>query len=237
MGFAQTKTVTWGAHEWTLVRAEITEHLGRQALTGSAFIPDSDLQDGVIEFDIATDGTRNYPGISFRAANQFEYESFYVRPHQPNLPDALQYCPVFKGTSSWQLYNGEGFNAAALLPVNEWIHIRLEIKGTQGRVFVGDVTEPQLVIDDLKHGARGGLVGIRSPNNGRAFFSNFEYRANDELVFTPPEVAAPQLGLIKDWEISQTLHIADVDLENYPSDTDLANLEWQTVTAECDSSR
>ena len=231
---AQGGAVEWGSHEWILVNAQIDEHLGRQALTGMAYIPGSDLQDGVIEFDIAVVGTRGYPGISFRATNQFEYESFYIRPHQHNLPDAMQYCPVFKGVSSWQLYNGDGFNAPMAIPANEWIHIKLEIKGTQGRVFVGDAAEPSLVIDELKHGAQGGLVGIRSPKNGAAYFSNFEFRADDALHFDPAPAPVQPLGLVTSWEISQSFQLSDVDREGYPSPEDLDKVQWQTVTADAE---
>ncbi len=231
---AQGGAVEWGAHEWVLVNAQIDEHLGRQALTGMAYIPGSNFQDGVIEFDIAVDGARGYPGISFRAANQFEYESFYIRPHQHNLPDAMQYCPVFKGVSGWQLYNGEGFNAPMAIPANEWIHVKLEIKGTQGRVFVGDAAEPNLVIHELKHGVQSGLVGIRSPKNGAAYFSNFEFRADDGLHFDPAPEPVQPLGIVKNWEISQSFQISDVDREAYPSPEDLDRVQWQTVTADAE---
>jgi hypothetical protein len=231
---AQGGTVEWGSHKWVLVNAEIDEHLGRQALTGMAYIEGSDFQDGVIEFDIAVDGTRGYPGISFRAANQFEYESFYIRPHQNNLPDAMQYCPVFKSVSSWQLYNGDGFNAPMAIPVDEWIHIKLEIKGTQGRVFVGDGEEPNLVINELKHGVQSGSIGIISPKNGAAYFSNFEFRADDGLQFDPAPAPVPPLGLVRSWEISQPFQIADVEREDYPSPEDLDKVQWQTVTADAE---
>ena len=40
-----------------------------------------------------------------------ENEEIYLRPHKTNLPDAIQYAPVFRGQSAWQLYHGPGNTA------------------------------------------------------------------------------------------------------------------------------
>lgn len=48
-----------------------------------------------------------------------------LRPVEP-------YTPVFS-----QLYNGTGFNNAVNIPYKQWIHIKVEISGTQARVFIG----------------------------------------------------------------------------------------------------
>jgi len=134
----QAEPVPFDSGRWVLYDAEIVEHLGRQALVGSAYLPDADFTDGIIEYDLAVDGSRGYPGITFRAVSPQEYENIYCRPHVSGRPDALQYTPVFGGVAGWQLYNGPGYTAAVTIPVDEWIPVRIEIKGQRGRVFFGD---------------------------------------------------------------------------------------------------
>jgi len=217
---------------WVLYDAEIIEHMDRQCLIGSAFLPHIAFINGIIEYDLAVDGSRGYPGISFRAESQFAYENFYCRPHVSGRPDALQYTAVFNGVAGWQLYNGPGFTAAAEIPSGVWIHVRLEIKDQRARVFFGDGEQPALVINDLKHIAAAGPIGIKSAKNKSACFSNFSVTKTDEIDLGPPANPVFSRGLITEWELSQPLRATDVDAEDYP-DADLAaQIQWQRVTAE-----
>ena len=151
---ASSEIIPFDSGSWVMYNAETVEHDDRLCLFGSAFLPNIGFTNGIIEFDAWVDGSRGYPGVTFRATSQLEYESFYFRPHVPNRPDALQYTPVFGGVAGWQLYNGPGFTAAADIPAGTWIHVRLEIKDTRARVFFGEGSEPDLVMDDLKVGAQ-----------------------------------------------------------------------------------
>ena len=48
------------------------------------------------------------------------------------------------------------------------------------------------MIHELKHGLSTGGIGLMGPKDGTAFFSNFSFRADDELAFDPtPEISAP----------------------------------------------
>jgi hypothetical protein len=112
--------------------------------------PDADLEDGVIEVDVAMARQRSYPAILF----SLHRAGFY--------PDALQYAPVFNGVGGWQLYSGPGYTAGATLPENEWVQLRLEVQGPQARLFVGPDPEPALLVDHLEWGDSKGGVGLRS---------------------------------------------------------------------------
>ena len=92
--------------------------LGREALrlrNGVAVRPDVSMQDGTIDFDVAVTEHRSFVYIQFRQAGQGENEEIYLRPHKTDLPDAVQYAPVFRGQSAWQLFHGPG-NTARVPP-------------------------------------------------------------------------------------------------------------------------
>jgi sugar lactone lactonase YvrE len=232
--FAQSEAevIDFDSNAWIKVNAEVNEHLGRKCLIGMAYMPNIAFKNGIIEYDVAVDGSRSYPGITFRATSMQEYENFYIRPHVSNLADAMQYTPVFSGVAGWQLYNGDGFTAAVEIPRNEWIHIKLEILGKQARVFVGEGDEPDLVIHDLKHDPVEAPIGIRSPRNMSAYFSNFRVTKTDDLVFDPPQIPVPPRGLITEWELSQVFRAVAVPRSDYPGEELLQTIEWSKVQAE-----
>ena len=229
---ALAEVIDFTSDRWVLFNAEVIEHDGRQGLIGSAYLPNIAFTNGVIEFDALVDGSRGYPGVTFRTQSQFAYENFYFRPHVPNRPDALQYTPCFNGVAGWQLYNGPGFTAAAPIPVGEWIHVKLEIKGSRARVFFGSAEEPVLVIDQLKHPAAPGSVGIRSVKSRSAIFANFSVTKTDDLDFGPDPAPVQPRGMIREWELSQTFRASDVDEEAYPEQERLDSLQWQKIVTE-----
>ncbi len=82
----------------------------------AAALADVELEDGWVELELAVGAERSFHGIVWRAADDRNYESFFVRPHQVGNPDAVQYTPVTNGISSWQLYHGDGFWAPLDVP-------------------------------------------------------------------------------------------------------------------------
>ena len=146
------------------VEYEIVDHLGQQALKikgGAAMLPDINILNGSIEFDIAISPERGFAGLIFRAQEAANYEHFYIRPHQSGNPDANQYTPVFNGVSAWQLYHGGGYSAPVEYRYNEWMHIRIIFAGKQAKVYI-DSDEPVLHIKDLKRIEEGGGIGLHS---------------------------------------------------------------------------
>ncbi len=227
------ESVEFGSDRWVFRNARVVEHLGRECLIGFAYLEDVELADGVIEVDVAVTGARSYPGIVFRVQSEQDYERLYLRPHRAGLyPDAIQYTPVINGIAGWQLYNGDGFTAGGEFPENEWMHLRLEFSGSQARLFIGDAAEPALVMDRLKHGVSTGSIGLHGPADGTAYFSDFSYSARDDLEFiAPPPVDEPP-GIIKEWELSESFRMGEVDLENYPGSEWLDRLAWRTIESE-----
>jgi len=230
--FAQEEIVKFDSDRWTLYSAKIVDYLDQKALLGAAILKDVLFTDGIIEVDIAFQGSRCFAGLMFRMASEADYEEIYLRPHQTNKPDAMQYTPVFNGLSGWQLYNGPGFTTAVPIPYKKWIHVKMEISGSRARVYVGQSNKPSLLINDLKHGKAGGWIGVKGPNNGLAHFANFTFRHDSNLEFEPAlEVQTPP-GLLVDWELSEPVKITQIDRENAPSDAKLASLEWKKAAGE-----
>jgi hypothetical protein len=229
---AQTRSIGFENEEWQLVNAEVVEHMGRQSLKGRAILSDIKFENGIIEVDVSVTGERSYPGVIFRIQGG-NFEHFYIRPHRAGLyPDALQYAPTFNGIGSWQLYNGEGFTAGIVLPENEWIHVKMEISGSQARVFIGDADNPALVIPNLQHGSSIGSIGVDGPLDGTAFFSNFSYTLKNDLGFIPPPETEPLFGFLTDWEISNSFRMGRIDLDSYPSEEFMKTLKWVDVASD-----
>jgi len=230
---AQDDIIPFNSDDWQIFSGKVEEHLGRQSLTGSAMLKDVEFENGVIEFDIAVTGQRSYPGIRFRAQSRANAENIYIRPHIIGISqDALQYTPIFNNEACWQLYNGDGFTTGIEIPLNEWVHIKLEVSGSQARVYLGDTKKPTLKIDYLKHGKSKGGIAITSPPNGSAHFSNFKIDKTAKLNFKPPVKQETPPGIIIDWEISQPYKYSNIDLEKTHIQQGLTDIKWQKVRCE-----
>ncbi len=231
---AQVTFIPFDTTQWDLTGARIVEHLGRQAVMGTAIVKDVLFENGIIEVDIAVSGqkARTYPGVLFRIQSGGEYEKWYIRPHRAGLyPDAIQYTPAFNGIDGWQLYNGEGYTSTAHIPDNRWIHFKLEVSGNRANLYMEDMNKPALEIPALAHGLSKGSVAISSPMDGTAYFSNFRIHGCDTLVFDPVLQSEPQPGIFQKWEISQSFPVSRIDLESHPDSQALGPIQWQDVRA------
>ena len=235
-GLAQEGAVDFGPGRWDMEGARVTEHLGRKSLAGAAVLKDFVFENGVIEFDVAVAaGVRSYPGIIFRMQSEGEYERIYIRPHRaPLYPDAVQYVAAFHGIDSWQLSNGPGATAPAVIATQEWLPIRVEVAGTQARMFIGTNPHPALAVTHLRHGESKGRIGLMGPLDGTAFFSNFRFREDSGLTFDPPPPIDSPPGVVTDWQISPPVKVREIDLEVYPGRANPSALAWREVKAEAD---
>ncbi len=225
--------VDFDVEAWDLDRASPGEHLGRAALCGRAILRDVEFGDGVIEVDIAVSGARSYPGIVLRQQSAGLFENIYLRPHRAGLyADALQYCPVYHGEACWQLFHGDGFTAPATVPLNEWVRLRVEVRGTQARVFLGADEQPALEIPDLKLGNVRGAIGVQGPCDGTAWFSNFRYTPAADLEFDEPPPPVLPKGMLTEWEISRPFPADGADLSKYPDFFQLFAGQWRSVEPE-----
>jgi sugar lactone lactonase YvrE len=234
-GFTQEDFIDFESDQWDRQGAEIVQFMDRKCLIGSAFLKDVEFENGVIEVDIAVSGqkARTYPGVLFRVQSQEDYERFYIRPHRASLyPDAIQYVPSFNGIDGWQLYNGENYTSAADIPDNKWVHFKLEVSGSQARLFMDDMDQPVFVMNYLKHGVSRGTIGLNAPRDRTAYFSNFTYRIDNTLKFNPVPEIERHPGIITNWQISKPFPFSQVDVEKHPDEQELGEIKWQEVTCE-----
>ena len=227
---AQAQSIPADSPRWQLEgEAKATEYLGRRCLglvDGSAMLKDFEVTDGVIDVDMAGSGARGFYNIFFRTQAGGNGEQVYLRPHKTGLDDAQQYTPILNGASVWQIYNGPGFTRAVDIPRAAWFHVRLEITGAQAKLYVNDMREPSLVMNDLKSGIRKGGVGLAG-----AYFSNFEIRETPSLAWERHEPAMPAATITR-WSLSPSLNAFERDLERPLSKSEAAAMNWQEVTAE-----
>jgi hypothetical protein len=214
-------------------------YLGREALRlrfGVAVRPDVSLQDGTIDFDVAVTAHRSFAYIQFRMTGEGENEEIYLRPHKANLPDAIQYAPVFKGQSAWQLFHGPGYTARVPIARAEWIHVRVVLQGRRAVLYLGDTTRPAMVIPKLARDPVPGAIALRAstPADGGApageyvaAFSNVVVRPNVVPVTLPPAPDRPRpAGVVRSWQVSPAFVPPPGRLRGLPSELLAGRASW-----------
>lgn len=228
-GVAAQQAIEFSGASW-IVAGEVVkseDYLGQEALrfrTGVAYLSDVELENGIIELDVATTGHRSFVGVVFRESEStHEYGNFYLRPHQTGRFDALQYTPVFNGNSAWQLYPEH--NAPLVIPRERWLHLRLVISGSRLEAFVDGADEPSLVVENLALDSRRGRFGLRVnfPAEGMpedfypAAFANVSVVPDPAPSSYVDEVPPPaESGLIGSWAISPAFVAAEGPVEELP---------------------
>jgi len=206
---------------------------GRRCLTGTAHLEGVDFADGVMEVDLWMTGRRrSYPGFQFRRQGPGEREEVYLRPHRaPFYDDAVQYTPVFHGTSGWQLYNGDGYTAAADIPVDTWVRLSLEVSGDRARVRLGEGGGPVLTIPHLQRGVSKGTIGVTDAVIGNACFSNFSFSDSRMPAIEAPPADHPP-GVFSAWQLSPVFGEGEIAGDDLPSSGKLSAIEWLDVAAD-----
>jgi hypothetical protein len=217
--------------------AALESYLGTSALrlgTGNAYRRDVRLEDGTIELDFATTGRRSFFYVQFRMESDGEFEEVYLRPHKTGLGDALQYNPVYRGESNWQLYHGEGGTAAVDIPRDQWVHLKIVLRGERAAIFVGEVKEPQLLVRRLARPKASGYLALRSfvPEGGAepaTSFANVVVRPGAmDYVFaeTGDEPPLPA-GIVREWLVSDPFVTPDGPIAELP-----ASSGWRKLATE-----
>jgi hypothetical protein len=137
-------------------------------------IKDLDFKDGIIEVMVysrlektASPMARGFIGVAYRInAYNSKFECMYIRPTNGRAEDqvrrnhSIQYFayPDFK-FPRLRKENPEMYESYADMGLNEWIKIKIEVKGKQAKLFLNDNKQPSLVVNDLKLGENnaGGL--------------------------------------------------------------------------------
>jgi len=231
----QTLSVPPDSPRWDLHQgAKVADYLGRKCLAidgGAAVLKDFEMRDGVLDVDVATPAKRGFFGFDVRIdKDEANYEEVYLRQHKSGLPDAMQYTPVLNTGRNWQLFNGPGFTGAVDIPRDEWFHLRLEVAGAQAKLFVKDMNQPALVMNDLKSGVQKGRIAL-FVLTGATYFSNFEVRTTPDVPWEHHRPPMPP-NTLTHWSLSPAYDALTRDLERPLTNAESDAIQWQDVEAE-----
>lgn len=149
-------------------------------------IKDVEFKDGTIEVKVlskllsnASPTARGFIGVAFRINDSnSRFECIYIRPTNGRADDQIrrnhstQYFsyPDYK-FDRLRKEAPEKYESYADMGLNEWIRMKIVVKGTQARLYLNDNKEPSLIVNDLKNGAdQSGGVGLFVDNGTEAIF-------------------------------------------------------------------
>uniref|UniRef100_I2PX56 3-keto-disaccharide hydrolase domain-containing protein n=1 Tax=Desulfovibrio sp. U5L TaxID=596152 RepID=I2PX56_9BACT len=161
----------------------------KEALTDRpnlAWVP-LDFHNGTIECDVAAvlsdnapDYARGFIGIGFRIDHKLNFEGLYLRPVNSRVDDqvrrnhSVQYfsLPGY-GFDRLRQEFPERYESYADIDLGEWIHMKIEVNQNVARLYVNNMKQPALIVNDLKLGSgqRGG-VGFWLESGTTGYFSN-----------------------------------------------------------------
>jgi hypothetical protein len=206
--FAQQTAVPMEPQYWdtTGTNAKFAEYKNRKAIhlnSSMLRLKNQTFQNGIIEVDVAVLNERSFSGLVFREANG-HHEELYLRLHKSGQPDAVQYTPSFNKESVWQHY--PEYQAAYSFLRKDWIHLKIEINGATGKIFLDTISKPLIVIPVLRTGNNKGNFGLWANNN--AIFSNFKYtKLPDESSENKAgEIVSPLI--IRNYQLSPATEIS-----------------------------
>jgi hypothetical protein len=158
---------------------------------GMAVVNGQQLRDGAIEVDVAgrrgryaIADDRGFVGVVFRLSeDRSKSEYFYLRPDNGRAEDqvrrnhSVQYSshPDFPWPRLRKEFP-EKYESYVDLEPGVWTKMRIEVSGTTARLYVHDNTQPNLIVNDLKHGLSEGGIALWIGPGTEAFFSNLRVR-------------------------------------------------------------
>ena len=202
---------------WSLQggRHVVGDYMGRESflVRGGPQLQSTELElaNGTVEFAVRFNDNSRFGGIAFRSTEEGGYQTIYLRPRPNGEWDALQYQVIFPGGSTWQLYSE--FNARAVVPINEWIPVRLELDGARIEMYLNGEDEPTLVVPrarGLNDGGGLGFWGTEWDPQGAAAFAVANIRITPRQGVRATEVGPPEPeeGVIAEWMVSPKIETA-----------------------------
>ena len=148
------------------------------------------FQNGTIEVSVlsrllpdAPELARGFIGLAFRInENNTKFESIYIRPTNARADDqirrnhSIQYFsfPDFPFMRT-RKETPEKYESYTDMAINEWIKIKITVKGTRVQLFINDATQPSLIVNDLKHGAdSSGAIGLWVDVGTEGYFADLK---------------------------------------------------------------
>ena len=149
-----------------------------------------DLKNGTIEVMVLSRLLKNAPasargfiGLAFRINDSnSKFESIYIRPTNGRADDqvrrnhSIQYFsyPDYP-FDRLRKEEPEKYESYADMGLNEWIKLRIEVKGRQAKLFINDNKQPSLIVNDLKHGDNSsGTIGLWVDGGTEGFFRDLK---------------------------------------------------------------
>jgi len=206
------------------------DFLGRRAVylpSGFLNVKGAKFRDGTVEFDVASKPQGLFLGIGFRIESEANMEVVYLRPNASDTIEAVQYTPRLNGDAIWQLLNSSHEKASAHIPENQWIHMKIVVRGRTCTLFLNASKVPTLVVTNLRRGDSEGGIALWALGGG-GYFSNLNYRPSPGRKPLPNLPPYKRAGLLSDWELSPAFDAGDVDTDEYPTSTS----KWENVHAE-----
>jgi hypothetical protein len=155
-----------------------------------------DFKNGAIEIDIAgkpaeksSEQARGFVGIAFRINNNHSaFECIYLRPTNGRANDqvrrnhSVQYIsfpdfPWFKLRKDFP----EKYESYVDLVPGAWTKVKIEVSGSNAKLYVHGNSQPTLIVSDLKLGSDiNGSIGLWIGPGTEAHFSNLQITKNDK---------------------------------------------------------
>ena len=183
-------------------KAEPAAYRGRQALhlvnaasaefsgSGLAAVSGSDFEDGTIEVDLAGlpragsfEGARGFIGIAFRLQDATHYECFYIRPTNGRADDQLRrnHSTQYIGEPEfpWDRLRKESpgvYESYTDMAPGDWAKLKIVVSGVKAQLFVNNMEQPALIVNDLKHGKTRGKIALWVGPDTEGYFANLVVR-------------------------------------------------------------
>lgn len=155
-----------------------------------ARVPDVVFKDGTLEVKVlsrllpnAPEGARGFIGVAFRVnSDNSKFEGIYLRPANGRAEDqvrrnhSIQYFsfPDYD-FDRFRKEEPEKYESYADMGLNEWIKMKIVVKGQTARLFLNDNKQPSLIVNDLKLGPDAtGAVALWVANGTEGFFADLK---------------------------------------------------------------
>lgn len=153
-------------------------------------IKDVTFRDGTIEVKVLSKLLPNAPafargfiGVAFRInENNSTFECIYIRPTNARADDqvrrnhSIQYFsfPDYK-FDRLRKESPEKYESYTDMALNEWIKMKIVVKGSEAKLFLNDNNEPSLIVNDLKLGPdESGAIGLFVDIGTDAYFTDLK---------------------------------------------------------------
>ena len=153
-----------------------------------------DFKYGTIEIQVlsrllktAPASARGFIGVAFHIDEQnSKFEGIYLRPTNGRAEDQLrrnhsiQYFSYPDYDFDRLRKEAEGvYESYADMGLNEWITMRIDVKGKQAKLFLNDNKQPSLIVNDLKLGDNvSGAIGLWVDGGTEGYFKDLKITKN-----------------------------------------------------------